>query len=73
MTKCASCGAEIEWCVAKSGKRIPVDVAPAPDGNLVVWLGQAMKRTPEHDARGITPRRAHFATCPQADLWRRKK
>jgi hypothetical protein len=66
---CKSCGAAIEWVKsAKTGKAMPLDAAPAADGNLVVIDGVA------HAAMvGEGPRRkSHFATCPQAASWRQR-
>ena len=34
--KCKSCGAKITWAITGNGKRIPVDFAPDPKGNLVL-------------------------------------
>lgn len=63
---CRSCHAPITWFVlAKSGKRMPFD-------GDVVYV-----RTRHEDGRlvgvvdgSINP--SHFATCAQADSWRRR-
>jgi hypothetical protein len=47
-----------------------MDVEPHPDGNMVIHLGLAKRRTEETDALGLAARKSHFATCPQADIWR---
>jgi hypothetical protein len=80
LSKCQSCDASIEWGIfPDSGRAAPFDVesAPAREGD-VRWrleLG--------HDDRGtarLYAQRAevgepgvlsHYATCPDADRWRR--
>lgn len=80
MSECRSCHAPIEWAVTDSGKRIPLDMDPAPDGNLepinklpdgtlVVAVVPLAAAIPAHDDRRIS----HFVTCPQADNWRRPR
>jgi len=32
---CRSCGAPVWWAWTTNGKRMPVDAAPTPDGNLM--------------------------------------
>jgi len=66
--KCKSCGAEIEWIKTKAGKNAPIDAKPvkvyieAPDliGHENRWIL-------------ISAFTSHFATCPDADKFRRKK
>lgn len=77
--RCRSCGAEIIWTVTHNGKRMPVDAEPVPDGN--VRLRQDGDRViaeypgKEHPGLFDDPdeRRylSHFATCPQAQSWRK--
>ena len=71
---CQSCAAPIVWAMTDRGRRMPVDVEPVDDGNLVlVWRGDVLTvavvghedRRPRH--------RAHFATCPDAASWRRNR
>src|SRR5436190_23930286 len=33
---CRSCGRPVWWATTTHGKRMPVDAAPAPDGNLII-------------------------------------
>lgn len=69
---CRTCGAEIVWCIAeKSGKRIPVDVEHAPNGNLVLLSGGRVKYA-KHGEEGVRYI-SHFATCPDAEGWRSPK
>lgn len=72
--RCRSCDAEIIW--ASTGRKsMPVDVEPSPDGTVELTPAAAGARavvwtdTPLFD---IPLRKSHFATCPQADEWRRK-
>jgi hypothetical protein len=63
---CRSCGASITWYELTSGKRHPFDGEPTyvrtaqADGRLVG----------EIDTSFCT---SHFATCPDAKDWRRRK
>src|SRR3972149_2281009 len=75
--RCRSCDAPIYWAqTVSSGKAMPVDAEPVPDGNVVLLDcgGTVIARVL---GRGETPppgavlRRAHHSTCPQADPWRR--
>lgn len=78
---CDSCGVPIFWAVStKSGRRIPIDIAPRADGNVLIDgdprslsgrdLLTATVLGPlealAHDAELYV---AHFASCPDADEW----
>jgi len=82
---CATCGAPIIWAVTASGTRMPLDATPDLErGNVRLFsTGQGepdvayVYATPA-DARkawipgsksGWVP---HFATCPDADMFRRR-
>lgn len=78
--KCRSCGAPIKWVKTDSGKNIPlndevVTILPEAGGNVVIVTLEgkvvrgklAMAGTPGTVQGYIS----HFATCPQADKWRR--
>lgn len=82
MEKCRSCGAKIIWAVTEKGRRMPIDPQPVGRGNiqlrqqpplppLAVYLGQD---TIAHLPPGQLERllTSHFATCPQANKWRKK-
>lgn len=76
--KCRSCNALITWTITTSGKRMPVDPEPHPDGNVsvsgmhtdtgVVMQARVKSRPPEATLfTTAQPRyRSHFATCPHA-------
>ena len=59
---------------------MPVDVEPAPDGNIIADLAQAagvvVATAALADMKADTPGepfyRSHFSTCPQANTWRRR-
>jgi hypothetical protein len=75
---CRSCGAAIRWATTASGKRMPLDRDPVDDGNLalIIDVGLDVVAVP------VAPRQAlldddgrrfvsHYATCPDAEQWRR--
>lgn len=74
MPTCRSCEALIIWATSPTtGKSIPLDAEPTPNGNLVLVGGEARVYT-EEDARLARDRHtSHFATCPDAGSWRGKK
>lgn len=81
---CGSCGARIVWARSSRGKPMPVDVEPCVDGNVVLMReGDPDGPTAERGELRVVVlgpldvltaeqalRKAHFATCPQADQWR---
>jgi hypothetical protein len=76
--KCRSCGAAIIWEPSTaSGKLMPLDAEPHPDGNIVLIPAGAMvlsKETAETGKRiGSRRYRSHFATCPDAAQHRKPK
>lgn len=78
MPECRSCGRQIRWMVtAVSGKRIPLDPAPAQDGNIRLddeGVAHALNPLEAEAARsgGEALFASHFVTCPDADRWRRR-
>lgn len=81
MAHCSSCGRQIRWVVvAKSGKKMPIDMQPASDGNLIALgtsdsasgLPFVMYASPSEDV--LRNRyKSHFATCPHAAAHRTAK
>jgi len=62
--QCRGCGAAILWIQTPAGKRTPIDAIP-----LTGWAYSA-----EWGAwRLIEVHVSHFATCPQAEQFRKKK
>jgi hypothetical protein len=80
-SRCTSCGTNIIWATtAATGKVMPVDVEPHPDGNVL--LTERVGRSPLAEVvapgqdsliAGEPLRRSHFSTCPQADQHRRAR
>jgi len=79
--KCKSCGAKILWITTSNGRGMPVNadslipVRPGgtksacvvtPDGNVV--LGDPTWRGHPEAVLGYV---SHFATCPDAEKWRK--
>jgi hypothetical protein len=86
-TTCRSCGAPIWWAHTTAGRLIPVDNAPVDSGNIVTTGRQNVSESitgvvcsrPEVKVEepGMLPDDrpryvAHFATCPNADEWRKR-
>ena len=70
MAFCKGCGANIDWHKTADGKNVPVDPEPVPNGNLHFEAGLVVygKAT---DGRKLYV--SHFATCPKAADFRKKK
>ena len=67
MAKCRSCGADIIFLTTDQGKYIPVDIDPA-------WRSSNYDLGPRYGAR-FEPEKghvSHFATCKDAEKWRRQ-
>jgi hypothetical protein len=56
MSRC-QCGKEITWARTEKGKMMPCDM----DGRVV-----------QHEGETVILLRPHWASCPRADLWRRR-
>jgi hypothetical protein len=71
--KCSSCGADIVWCRTLANKATPMEAAP--DGTWVIVGGIAQKAQPSDlvDLTAGPLYRSHFATCPHASAWRKRK
>ena len=63
---CRGCGEVVEWWVTNNGKRMPMSVVALDVHGEVVESGSLTR--PFRFAR-----RSHFASCPQAEDFRRKK
>lgn len=72
MAKCRSCGAAIEWTKnRRTGRRMPVDREPVPDGNIAVELDANKEPVSwlllplmTHSGPRFV---SHFSTCPNAE------
>ena len=72
MSECRTCSAPIRWVEALTGARMPIDVAPRADGNVVLEAGgkaRVLKKGEPHTGPRFV---SHFSTCPQAGTWRKK-
>ncbi len=65
VSDCRSCGAPIFWAITPSGKRIPLDAEPVEQRGLFVFDNGYAKPPP-------VVYQSHFATCPDADSWRKE-
>lgn len=72
------CGDVFRWAETPAGERIPVNPTPDPAGNLRIQrregedLPLARVVPPKHRF-GVTLYTSHFATCPNAEKYRRPK
>ena len=76
---CKKCGKAIVWLKTPAGKWTPADAGPLgyrvdPDGpNLLLDdRGRAIRCQLTEDHPDGYGRRSHFATCPEADSFRRR-
>lgn len=73
---CSTCHARILWVKMASGKLNPVDAEPVASGNVVIdedGQGVVLKKD-LFDAPATGPRYvSHFATCPDAAKFRKRK
>lgn len=81
LAKCRSCTAAIIWAETVKGKRMTVDAAPADGGNIrleyrrgdVPPLAHVVPKVERGNYGDESWYTSHFATCPQADEWRRPR
>ena len=77
MSKCRSCGAEIIWVPTVSGKNMPCDAKPIPyredieGGQVIVTSDGRVVRAKVDLTSDTFGYISHFATCPNADKWRK--
>jgi hypothetical protein len=74
--RCRECGQPIRWARTERGRTIPLDRDPVPNGNLVLLpvSGEAVHlRAGAAVEPGTLRYVSHFATCPQAGLFRTPK
>lgn len=74
VSTCDSCGDQIIWCRTVNNKRMPVDVEPTPDGNLLLSAERVPLATPvsRNGNDGKRLHKAHFATCRRPPRQRRR-
>lgn len=79
MSKCKGCGKEIKWVYVNSGKKMPVNPQKIPYRfdmrgglTLITEDGRIAKAVLDLDSDKYGYE-SHFATCPAAEIFRRKK
>lgn len=76
MPNCRSCGAPVRWVETSKGKKMPIDINPNPNGNVILIDGVAHYvkddpfEKPEETAKRYV---SHFATCPNAQKHRKEQ
>lgn len=81
MARCKGCGAEIDWIKTRAGKNMPVDPEPVfvavDDGSdvFVTDEGEVIhgRTVPTNDGSAEVAFVSHWATCPVAGQFRRKR
>jgi hypothetical protein len=72
VSRCRSCRAPTIWARTVAGRRLPLDLEPIADGNVIIRNGVAMVlRVGQVVADDEPCYVAHFATCPDEAAWRR--
>lgn len=69
MSRCKSCHATVIWGRTAKGKKIPLNLPATPDGTFIFDDGEA--RAPGLFDAGKPRYTPHWATCPDADAWRK--
>lgn len=80
MNKCRECQAPIVWAETESGKRMPLNAGPDPNGNVVavghtgqtmiVKVGTIQELADAPEGRVY---QSHFATCSNPRRFRRNR
>ena len=71
--RCAGCSQNIRWAYTPAGKRMPLDPDPVPagPGTFVLEGPRCRPSEPLLDPPGTEHYMSHFATCPDAALFRK--
>lgn len=75
-TTCRSCGAPIRWALTEKGKRMPLNVPADPAGTVIITGTNGTEYTCAVVRTNAVPGErwtSHYATCPQAQQWRKQK
>lgn len=78
MSICRSCGQTIEWIETRQGKKMPLDPEyieydeADPGTVLITDGGNTYVVEDEQSYPNVRGRISHFASCPQAKVWRKK-
>lgn len=76
--RCGSCTAAIVWATTDNGRAMPLNALPDPEGNVAVRrengdLHARVLKAGETAAPWERLGTSHHATCPSADLHRKRK
>ena len=69
ISRCQACNAEIIWALTGRGKRAPFDAEPV----TMMTLDPEARSDGTPVATSVSAYRSHFATCPAADKFRRRR
>lgn len=80
--RCRSCNAPVRWAITERGRRMPLDVEPSDEGNillqdregrepLAVVLTKGQIAAFDGSLQRHRLHRSHFATCPHGKHWRK--
>lgn len=72
MATCKACGAVIEWAETQSGKSMPLDSEPSAFGQWCFVNGKTWQVRPRDRELHRPTYTPHWATCPEADSFRRR-
>jgi hypothetical protein len=75
-TPCRTCGRTIVFASTRKSKSMPVDVAPAADGNVELVIEHGLLYADVHGQPPIMPtvlRHSHMETCPHRDRWKGRR
>lgn len=71
------CASEIVWAITERGRKMPVDVAPSPEGTVELFVDRGGDLQCRVRRQSVLPgtelRTSHFATCAEADRYRGPK
>ena len=79
MAVCNSCKATIWWALTPSGKSMPINEKPDPNGTVTTDQNGIVEIITDPAEQRLARKRgrkfytAHFATCPAADKHRRRR
>ena len=71
--KCRGCHAPLRWARTESGKAIPLDPEPVPDGNIVVTdsgIAHFLRATEMATSERYV---SHFSTCVKRAHFRKQR
>jgi hypothetical protein len=75
VSSCRSCNAPVLWVATATGKQMPIDAIPVPDGNIILDTDRIAHVLPDaaQPPPDVLRYVSHFATCPNATQHRRRE